>query len=199
MYVGDALSPAEREAVERLCAADEALQLELEAQKLLAAAVREGETLDPSVERSLAAMNARIDVYQQRRRWYLVDWQTLFERVGSFRPMMAAPVGALAVVLLTVWLWPVEPSQVGNTFNTATEPQNEIMVYGPTLRVKFGSDVDAEVRVALLSRQRLTVLNDSVDSVVLTVTAPVGQDLQKIADALQKESIIEFVTVRQSP
>lgn len=68
MYVGDALSPAEREAVERLCAADEALQLELEAQKLLAAAVREGETLDPSVERSLAAMNARIDVYQQRRR-----------------------------------------------------------------------------------------------------------------------------------
>ena len=113
--------------------------------------------------------------------------------------MMAAPVGALAVVLLTVWLWPVEPSEVGNTFNTATEPQNEIMVYGPTLRVKFGSDVDAEVRVALLSRHRLTVLNDSVDSVVLTVTAPVGQDLQKIADALQKESIIEFVTVRQSP
>ena len=66
MYVAGALSAEERAAVEALCAANPSLQRELEAEKLLAAAIREDEPTPPPLEGSLAAVNARIDAYEQR-------------------------------------------------------------------------------------------------------------------------------------
>ena len=108
MYVAGALSEDERAAVEALCAANPALQRELEAEKLLAAAIREEEPMLPPAERSLAAVNARIDAYEQKRGGLRAWAEDLGERLGGWsgwlRPAFALPAGAAAALPVAVLL-----------------------------------------------------------------------------------------------
>lgn len=202
MYVAGALSAEERSAVEALCAANPLLQRELEAEKLLAAAIREDEPMPPPVERSLATMNARIDAYEQRQGGLGVWIENIGERlaalVGSFRPAFALPVGAAAALLLAVLVWPGEPAREGNSFSTATDAPGHVAVEGPVLRIKLADGAGADALADLLTRYKLAVVGDAQPSAVVTLRPLVAGDAQRIADALALEPAVDFATVREA-
>ena len=185
MYVTGALSADDRATVEALCAANPALQRELEAEKLLAAAVREGEQeMNPPVERALAAMNARIDAYEQKRGW-LPGWlRDLAGQIDGFRPVFAVPLGAAAAFLLAVWIWPAGNDPAINNFNTATDPPGAVAIDGPALRIKLAPGADATVLNELVERFQLTIVGNADPAAVLTVTLAEGSSAQAVADAL---------------
>lgn len=203
MYVAGALSEDERAAVEALCAANPALQRELEAEKLLAAAIREEEPMLPPAERSLAAVNARIDAYEQKRGGLRAWAEDLGERLGGWsgwlRPAFALPAGAAAALLLAVLVWPSDPARESNTFSTATDAPGEVIAAGPVLRVKLADDAAADALADLLSRYKLTVVGDAGASSVLTLRPTETDDAQAIADALKREPAVDFATVREAP
>ena len=206
MYVAGALSEDERAAVEALCAANPALQRELEAEKLLAAAIREDEPMLPPAERSLAAVNARIDAFEQKRgglRAWLGGLGDLGARLGGWsgwlRPAFALPAGAAAALLLAVLVWPSDPARESNTFSTATDAPGEVIAAGPVLRVKLADDAAADALADLLSRYKLTVVGDAGASSVLTLRPTETGDAQAIADALKREPAVDFATVREAP